>query len=95
MKILAIQKEAPGLSARDFVPHLRGEASAGWALYKEGVIREMYFRGDKPEVILILECENIEEAESKLATLPLVQKELISFDLIELKPYHGYERLFR
>ncbi len=94
MRIIAIQKEAEGLSKRDFVPHLRDEAQKGWELYKEGVIREMYFREGRPEAVLILECEDVEEAEEKLATLPLVQKGLISFELIPLRPYHGYERLF-
>lgn len=95
MKILAIQKEAPGISKRDIVPHLRDEAKEGWELYKKGVIREMYFRDDKPETILMLECEDLDEANRELATLPLVQKGLISFELIPLRAYHGYERLFR
>lgn len=94
MRIIAIQKENPGLDKRDFVPYLRDEARQGWKLYKEGIIREMYFREDKPEAVLILECNGLEEAQEKLATLPLVREGLISFELIPLKPYHGYERLF-
>lgn len=95
MKILAIQKETGGLNTRDFVPHLREEAYRGWELYKEGVIREMYFRDDRPEAILILECKDLDEAREKLETLPLVEKGLITFELIALRPYHGYERLFK
>lgn len=94
MKIIAIEKETDGLSTRDFVPYLRDEARQGWELYKEGVIREMYFREDKPEAVLILECKDLDEAREKLSTLPLVRQGLISFELIPLKPYHGYERLF-
>lgn len=94
MRIIAIEKEAPGLTARDFAPHLRDEARQGWQLYKDGIIREMYFRDDKPEAVLILECKNLEEAEKYLNSLPLVEKGLISFELIPLRPYHGYERLF-
>ncbi len=94
MRIIAIEKEAPGLTARDFVPYLRDEARSGWELYKKGIIREMYFRDDKPEAVLILECNDLKSAEEHLATLPLVEKGLISFELIPLKPYHGYERLF-
>ena len=94
MRIIAIEKEAEGLNKRDFVPHLRDEAEAGWKLYKEGVIREMYFREDRPEAILILECKDLEDARERLEELPLVQKGLISFELIPLKPYHGFERLF-
>lgn len=94
MRIIAIEKETEGLTAKDFVPHLRAEAAKGWELYRNGIIREMYFRDDKPEAVLILECKDLDEAKSYLATLPLVEKGLISFDLIPLRPYHGFERLF-
>lgn len=94
MRIIAIEKEKPGLTKRDFIPHLRDEAREGWELYKKGIIREMYFRDDKPEAILILECNSLEHAEEELQALPLVAKGLISFELIPLRPYHGYERLF-
>ncbi|RNC85445.1 MAG: superoxide dismutase [Balneola sp.] len=94
MRIIAIERETPGLDKRDFVPHLRAEALQGWKLYREGIIREMYFRDDKPEAVLILECKDLADAEKYLATLPLVEKGLISFELIPLKPYHGFERLF-
>ncbi len=94
MRIIAIEKEAHGLTKRDFIPHLRAEAARGWELYKNGIIREMYFRDDKPEAVLILECKDVEEAEHYLSTLPLVEKGLISFELIPLRAYHGFERLF-
>lgn len=94
MRIIAIEIEKPGLNKRDFVPHLRDEAKQGWELYKEGFIREMYFRDDKPEAVLILEAKDVEEAKEKLTDLPLVKNGLITFELIPLKPYHGFERLF-
>lgn len=94
MRIIAIEVEKPGLSKRDFVPHLRDEAKQGWKLYKEDFIREMYFRDDKPEAVLILEAKDIDEAKEKLSTLPLVENGLITFELIPLRPYHGFERLF-
>lgn len=94
MRVIAIEVEKPGLNKRDFVPHLRDEAKVGWKLYKEGFIREMYFRNDKPDVVLILEAKNVEEAKEKLSTLPLVKQGLITFELIPLRPYHGFERLF-
>ena len=94
MRIIAIEVEKPELNKRDFVPHLRDEAKEGWKLYKEGFIREMYFRDDKPEAVLILEAENLVEAKEKLSTLPLVKNGFITFELIPLRPYHGFERLF-
>ena len=46
MKILALEKETPGLTAADFAPHLDAEAARAWDPYQAGVIREMYFRAD-------------------------------------------------
>ncbi len=94
MRIIAIEVEKPGLNKRDFVPHLRDEAKEGWELYKDGFIREMYFRDDRPEAVLILEAKDVDEAKQKLSELPLVKNGLITFELIPLRPYHGFERLF-
>jgi len=95
MKVLAIEKEFKGKTANDFQPHLEAEAIRVWELYKKGVIREIYFRADRANAVLILECENLEEAKEKLSTLPLVQEDLIYFDFIPLAPYPGFERLFK
>jgi muconolactone delta-isomerase len=95
MKFLAIEKEVPGVTEEQCAPHLRSEAERAWELYKEGKIRELYFRADRAEAILILECENIQEAHSVIDSLPLVKNGLIDFDLIPLAPYPGFARLFR
>ncbi len=95
MKILAIEKEFEGKTAKDFQPHLEAEARRVWELYTKEVIREIYFRADQTSAVLILECDNLEEAKEKLSTLPLVREDLIYFELIPLVPYPGYERLFK
>jgi hypothetical protein len=95
MKILAIEKEFEGKTSKDFQPHLEAEARQVWELYKKGVIRELYFRAEQKSAIIILECENIEDAKENLSTLPLVREDLIYFEIIPLVPYPGYERLFR
>jgi hypothetical protein len=95
MKILAIEKEVKGTKAEDFKTHLNAEALIVWDYYKKGVIREIYFRGDKTSAILIMECENVEKAKEILSTLPLVKENLITFEIIPLAPYPGFERLFK
>lgn len=95
MKILALEIESPGLSADDFAPHLEDEARALWALYQSGIVRESYFREDRQTAVLVIECESITDAQQILSALPLVQRQLIHFELIPLKPYSGYSRLFR
>jgi hypothetical protein len=94
MKILAIEHDLPDAATGDFRRLAAPEAARAWELYQAGVIRELYFRGDRPEAVLILECAGVEEAETALATLPLVAAGLIAFDLIPLAPYPGFARLF-
>lgn len=94
MKILAIEHDAPGLTAADFAPYGQDEARRAWELVQQGIIRELYFHRDEHVAVLVLECASIEEAEAALATLPLVRAGLIRFQLLPLVPYDGFARLF-
>jgi hypothetical protein len=94
MKILALEHELPDATAEGFQQHTKDEARKIWALYKAGVVRETYFRTDRSEAVLVLECQTVEEAREALSTLPFVQNQLITFELIPLKAYPGFERLF-
>jgi hypothetical protein len=95
MKILALEVEVEGVSPEQFALHLQAEARRAWELYQSGTIRELYFRGDRSEAVLILECGSVSEAQQTLESLPLVQAGLIRFEVIALVPYPGFERLFR
>ena len=94
MKLIALEREVPGTTAAQFQPHLQAEAAQAWELYQAGVFRELYFRQDRSEAVLVLECADVEEANQVLDTLPLVKQGLITFDVIPLIPYPGFSRLF-
>ena len=95
MKILAIEKNIPGVTDDQFTPYiLQAEAVQAWELTQQGSIRESYFRADREEAVLILECNDLSEASKIINSLPLVEHRLISFELIPLKPYPGFARLF-
>jgi muconolactone delta-isomerase len=94
MKFLAMEKEIPGIKPEQFEHYLILEARTVWDLYQEGIIRELYFRQDHTEAVLILESSSIDEAHRELNKLPLVQAGLISFEIIPLIPYTGFSRLF-
>jgi hypothetical protein len=94
MKILAMEIEADNVQPEQYALHLKAEASRVWELYQSDVIRELYFRADRSQAVLILECENINEAQETLSSLPLVQAGLIRFSVIPLIPYPGFARLF-
>ena len=94
MRILAIEHEIPGVATQKFHEHAIEEARKVWELHQAGVIRELYFRADRNEAVLVLECASVEEAKEVLSTLPFVQNELITFVIIPLRAYPGFERLF-
>jgi len=94
MKILALEHELPNATAGQFQLYAKAEALKVWELHQAGVIREIYFRADRNDAVLVLESDSVIEAQEILATLPLVQAGLISFEVIPLKPYSGFERLF-
>lgn len=94
MKILAIEQELPGAATEHFQYFARQEARTVWELYQSGFIRELYFRADRDEAVLVLECASASEAQEILSVLPFVRNGLIAFELIPLKAYPGFERLF-
>lgn len=91
MKILAIEHDSGKENSSSL---LREEAKQVWELQASGVIREIYFRCDRREAVVMLECSNVEEAHTILSTLPLVKAGSISFELIPLSTYTAISRLF-
>ena len=95
MKILALEKEVPGITDEQFTGKLlKAEARKAWELYQSGILRELYFTADTHEAVLMLECDSADEAPRKLAELPLVKAGLIDFRIMPLIAYPGFERLF-
>lgn len=95
MKIIALEKEINTARQIDFRKSAKAEAKALWQLYQSGLVREFYFRKEKNLAVLILEVKNKAEAKKALSKLPFVSKKLIEFELIPLKPYPGFQRLFK
>ncbi len=94
MKLLAIEKELQPVDWNKETRTLIEEAKSVYKLMLSDLLREIYFTENK-NAILILECNSKEKAEQILQELPLVQKNIISFDLMELNPYTGLSRLIK
>ncbi len=94
MKILAIEHAAAGSSSIESPSLLEEEARKVWELHSSGIIREIYFRADRREAVLILECSTVQEADHILSDLPLVKAGSIWFEVIPLSAYTGFARLF-
>ena len=92
MKILAIETELKKLNATTDSEILKAEARAVLELQQKDILREIYF--DKNHcAVLILECNDKNEAEKILSELPLVKNGFIQFEIKELHPYTGFSRL--
>jgi muconolactone delta-isomerase len=95
MRVLAIERAVPGVDDAAFTAELgRAEARRVWDLHQAGVLRELSFRADEEAAVLGLECDDVGAAEGVLATLPMVRAGLIRFELIPLRAYPGFGRLF-
>ena len=75
-------------------PLLNAEARHAWEMYKSGKYRELYFRTDHPGAVMVLECENVEEAKKLTDDLPLVKAGYIEFEFIPVGPFTPFEELF-
>jgi hypothetical protein len=94
MKILCLDRPLPGVTIERYQPHLENEARHSWESYKRGVIRDIYFRQDRPGVAILLECESTDAAKEALAEFPLVKAGLIEFEIVPLGPFANWEILF-
>jgi hypothetical protein len=94
MKLLCLDVPQPGASLEKYQPHLVDEARHAWQMYKGGMIRDIYFRQDRPGVAIIAEAESVAAARKALADFPLAKAGLIGWDVIPLGPFTNWEALF-
>jgi muconolactone delta-isomerase len=94
MKILAFEHKLPDATADQFQQYANDEISKVSEYKQTGIIHELYFRADKDEAVLILECSSIDKAHKILAALPFARANLITFELLPLRAYSGFERQF-
>ncbi|MYM91763.1 superoxide dismutase [Rugamonas sp. FT82W] len=94
MKLLCLDIPQPGATPDQYQPHLLAEARHGWQLYKNGIVRDIYFRQDRPGVAIIAEAESVEAAHKALAEFPLAKAGLIDWQVIPLGPFLNWEMLF-
>jgi muconolactone delta-isomerase len=95
VRILAIERPVDGTTDDRFTPGIAvAEARRAWDLHQAGVIRELYFHAEEAMAVLVLECADLAEADAVLASLPLVAAGLIQFEVLPLRAYPGFERLF-
>jgi hypothetical protein len=95
VKVLAIGHARSGIRWEHIAPYVGEQARSVWERYEIDQVREFYLRADhQPGAVLILECDDVTEAERLVATLPLAEAGLLDFELIALRPFMGFRELF-
>jgi muconolactone delta-isomerase len=94
MKIIAIEKMLKDVDAVKDRQLLMDEARTAWRLQQEGSIRELHFHNEERKAVLIMEAESAQAAKEILDQLPLVSGGYAEFEIIPLRPYDGFARLF-
>jgi hypothetical protein len=94
MKLLCLDVPQPGAPLEKYQPYMTDEVRHTWSLYKGGIVRDIYFRQDRPGVAIIAEAESVEAAKEALAEFPLAKAGLIGWDVIPLGPFLNWESLF-
>jgi hypothetical protein len=74
--------------------HAEAELRELWTLYRVGGVREMYSPGG-PGAVLVLEADSVEAAKQAVSRLPLLANEIMTLELIELRPFTALQMLFR
>jgi hypothetical protein len=95
MKVLALGRDLIAQDDPRFAGLRPAEARTVWGLLQRDVLREVYYRADRANGVLVFEVPDVDAARAAVDSLPLVAAGLIDFDLVPLKPYPGFARLFR
>ncbi len=94
MKVLVTLQPTEGIKPEDLRAHVVEENQVVWELYKVGIIREMYFRGDGRGAIFVLESASIDAAKEALSPLPMLRDGLLIAEFIGLNPFTQLEYAF-
>ena len=94
MQFLMIATIKPGIPKRDVIERIRQEAAAAWKLYGQDIVRTIHYKADLSGAVMMMEAETQEEIEDAIGTLPMVQAGILTTEIIPLKPYTAFGKLF-
>jgi hypothetical protein len=94
MKLLAIIDVTPGTPVETIRRDLVNELKGSWDLFTAGVLREAYLTNLPSRAVFVLEAGDIAEAQMRMQALPLVAAGAMRVELIELRPFANWAKLF-
>jgi hypothetical protein len=94
MKFLAIMDVADDAPIEAIRAGLGEELRRSWALFRGGIVREAYATEKPTRIVFVLEADGMDDAASHLGRLPMIEAGMITFRLIELRPFANWSLLF-
>ena len=94
MRILVLDVPKEGVTFNDYLPHLEAETRQAWAGVKSDVVREIYFRQERPGLVIILAADSVDAARDVMSQMPLKKAGLLDFEYIPFANYTFWENLF-
>jgi uncharacterized protein (UPF0261 family) len=94
MQFLLLAHIVEGTPDDRIAPLLKDESLRAWELHAAGLFRSLLSRTDKRGVVGMLEAADLAAATKAIESLPLVKAGVLATEIIPLKPYVGFERLF-
>ncbi|MEM9904206.1 MAG: hypothetical protein AAF921_04190 [Cyanobacteria bacterium P01_D01_bin.44] len=73
---------------------VKAEAESVWQLYAADKVHSFHYLADMSGAVMMLNVQDLAEAEAIASELPLVQAGFLDVQLLPLKPYTGIESLF-
>ena len=94
MKVIAYDRFKPGVTMETIQPYLQDEVANVWRLWKAGIVRENFARADVPGVVIVFECESVDEAKLYVDDFPLSKAGLLEWFYIPVGAPLPLEYLF-
>ena len=85
-----LRRRTESFSQEQFAALLDDEAKGVRRLYGSGVVHAVWSRGDVLGAIMLLEAPDVSSAERAIAGLPLVSRNMVDVQIVELRPYRGF-----
>jgi muconolactone delta-isomerase len=92
MQFLSLSRRLTDLFPPEaFTPELlRRETARARELYAEGILRQIWKRGDIPGASILWEAASETEVREAIASLPIFQAGLMEVSVVPLQPYPGF-----
>lgn len=73
-----------------FAAHIEAERECVRELYRDGVVRSIWSRGDVAGAVMLLECADETAAQEVVDSLPLAQRGMLEVRIVPLNPYPAF-----